>query len=120
MLFLFSRPPTESPSPPDFLSCNRREAARRLKSRSITKSLERMRAGHVRWQFGRSGPPASLSSDVSKRQMGHVMISSFLSVFFATLVGAGVGQTLRWRIQAPERRNVGASVVETASIALAF
>ena len=28
------------------------------------KSLERTRAGHVNWQFGRAGPPASLSSAV--------------------------------------------------------
>ena len=29
-----------------------------------TRSLERMRAGRVIWQFGRAGPPASLSSGV--------------------------------------------------------
>src|SRR6266403_327023 len=33
--------------------------------RCRTRSLERMRAGCASWQFGRAGPPASLSSGVS-------------------------------------------------------
>lgn len=37
--------------------------------RSLTKSLERMRAGRVSCQVGRPGPPASLSSVVGRRSM---------------------------------------------------
>ena len=41
----------------------------------LTRSLERMRSGHVSCQSGRAGPPASLSS-VVRRHLSHVRSST--------------------------------------------
>ena len=48
---------TESSSPKQQLGTETE-----MKPKPSKKSLERTRADHVHWQFGRAGPPASLSS----------------------------------------------------------
>ena len=47
-------------------------------------------------------------------------MSKFFHVFFASLVGAGVGQIIRGRLLPRERRHLGSMALEAFTVALAF